>query len=64
MLVARLNLLGWQISRETLAKVEAQIRWVSDFEILCFAEALETSLLQLYPSDRRAKTVAKTFFDS
>ena len=41
MLVAKLNLLGWDISRETLAKIEAQFRWVADFEILQLADALE-----------------------
>jgi hypothetical protein len=28
------------LSRETLAKIEAQIRWVSDFELVCLANAL------------------------
>lgn len=29
MLVAKLNVQGWDISREPLAKIEAQIRWVA-----------------------------------
>lgn len=41
MLVAKLNLSGWEISRETLAKIECQIRWVADFEILRLADALK-----------------------
>ena len=41
MLVAKLNLLGWDISRETLAKIEAQFRWVADFELLQLADALQ-----------------------
>lgn len=40
MLVAKLNLLGWDISRETLAKIESQFRWVADFELLQLADAL------------------------
>ena len=40
MLVARLNLRGWDISRETLAKIETRIRWVADFELLELAAAL------------------------
>jgi transcriptional regulator with XRE-family HTH domain len=40
MLVAKLNLIGWEISRETLAKIESQIRWVADSELLDLAEAL------------------------
>lgn len=38
-LVAKLNLAGWDVSRETLAKIEAQIRWVADFEVLKLAAA-------------------------
>lgn len=41
MLAARLNLAGWDISRETLAKIEAQIRWVADFELVQLADALK-----------------------
>ena len=32
--------LGGDLSRDTLAKIEAQIRWVSDFEVQTLAEAL------------------------
>ncbi len=47
MLVAKLNLLGWDISRETLARIESQIRWVADFELVCLAEALGLAVLSL-----------------
>jgi transcriptional regulator with XRE-family HTH domain len=40
-LCAKLNLLGWDIGRDTLAKLETQVRWVADFEILKLAEALQ-----------------------
>jgi transcriptional regulator with XRE-family HTH domain len=39
-LVARLNLLGWDLSRGTLAKIEAQIRCVADYEIPALAESV------------------------
>ncbi len=39
-LCAKLNLLGWDLSRDTLAKLETQVRWVADFELLQLAEAL------------------------
>ena len=39
MLVAKLNLLDWDISRETLAKIESQFRWVADFEVVILAKA-------------------------
>ena len=40
-LAGRLQLAGWDISRETLAKVESQVRCVTDRELVRFAEALE-----------------------
>ncbi len=39
-LVTKLNLIGWDLSRDTLAKIESQIRWVADFEILKLAEGV------------------------
>ena len=39
-LVAKLNLLGWNISREVLAKIECRFRWVADFELVLLARAL------------------------
>ena len=32
-LVAKLNIMGWDLSRGTLAKIEAQLRCVADYEI-------------------------------
>lgn len=49
MLVARLNLDGWDISRETLAKIESQVRWVADFELVRLAKALACSIPNLFP---------------
>ncbi len=52
-LAAKLNLAGWDISRETLAKIESRIRWVSDFEVLLLAASLEitgSELLRLAAS--------------
>lgn len=46
-LAAKLNVHGWDISRETLAKIESQIRCVADFEIpiLAISVGLEASQL-------------------
>ena len=44
---ARLQLAGWDISRETLAKVESQVRCVTDRELVRFAEALEVEPSEL-----------------
>ena len=34
---------GWDISRETLAKIESRIRWVADFELVQPAKVLQVS---------------------
>jgi len=46
-LAARLQLSGWDISRETLAKVESQVRCGTDRELVRFAEALEVDPSEL-----------------
>jgi transcriptional regulator with XRE-family HTH domain len=46
-LAARLQVAGWDISRETLAKVESQVRCVTDRELVLFAEALEVDPSEL-----------------
>ena len=45
---------GWDISRGTLAKIEAGVRCVSDGEILLLAKALEVSVAELFPEGKRA----------
>ncbi len=47
-LAARCNLLKWDISRGTLAKVEAQVRRVTDDEVELFAQALKVEIKELY----------------
>lgn len=47
-LTARCNLIGLDISRGTLAKIEAQVRRVTDDEIPLLADALKVSISQLY----------------
>jgi transcriptional regulator with XRE-family HTH domain len=39
-LVAKLNVIGWDLSRTTFAKIEAQIRCVADYEIPVLAASL------------------------
>jgi len=53
---AKLNILGWDISRETLAKIESQIRWVADFEIVKLAEGAGIEAAELL---RRAAAINK-----
>lgn len=54
MLVARCNLLGWGLSRESLAKIETRIRWVADAELLCLATALTVPVEALLPEGKEA----------
>jgi transcriptional regulator with XRE-family HTH domain len=48
-LVARCNLFDWNISHGTLAKIEAQVRRVTDEEVALLAEALKVDIRELYP---------------
>lgn len=47
-LTARINLLGWDISRATLAKIESQCRRVTDKEALILSQALKVDVSALY----------------
>ena len=47
-LAARYNLLGWDISRSTLAKIEVQLRRVKDTEAAMLARALKVDIGEMY----------------
>ncbi len=47
-LVAKCNLLGWDISRGTLAKIESKTRKISDREVLCLSQALKVEVGALF----------------
>jgi transcriptional regulator with XRE-family HTH domain len=49
MLAARCARYGWDISRATLSKVEAQLRCVTDSELLILAHALRVGLTEIFP---------------
>lgn len=53
-LSAKYQRVGLDISRGTLAKIEAGIRCVSDQEILLLAKALEVSVAELFPKGKKA----------
>ena len=63
MLVARCQVFGWDISRETLAKVETQFRWIADFELFGFARALGVPVEDLCPPAEKAARLLKAFFE-
>jgi len=47
-LVAKCNLLDWNISRGTLAKVESNVRRVTDQEVKYLAQALNIEIIELF----------------
>tara|TARA_R110001583_G_scaffold46432_1_gene145627 strand:+ start:295 stop:504 length:210 start_codon:yes stop_codon:yes gene_type:complete len=47
-LAAKCNLLQWNISRGTLAKIEAKVRRVTDIEVKLLAQALNISISDLF----------------
>jgi DNA-binding XRE family transcriptional regulator len=63
MLAARCRRWGWDLSRETLAKIETQLRWVADFEILCLARALRAEPGDLWPAKDKIPKALQDFFE-
>lgn len=47
-LAAQCHLLGWDISRGTLAKIESQVRRITDNEVELIAKVLNISVQQLF----------------
>jgi transcriptional regulator with XRE-family HTH domain len=52
-LAARCGVLGWDLSRATLSKIEAQLRCVTDIELEILAKALRVEIAQLYSKRNR-----------
>jgi len=42
------NLIGWSISRSTVAKIESKVRRVTDIETLLLSKALKVKIEQLF----------------
>jgi transcriptional regulator with XRE-family HTH domain len=61
-LAARIGLQGWDISRGTLSQIEAQIRCVTDYELLCLSRALRVSVPDLLPSGSAVKKTLDEFY--
>ena len=55
---AQCQLRGFDISRGTLSQIEAQVRCVTDDELLALAKVLKTSTDSLFP--RKAKSTSGT----
>ncbi len=54
-LAARCAVSGYEVSRSTLAKIEAQIRGISDVEMFVLAKVLGVSLSDLFPVGFQAR---------
>jgi len=52
-LAAKCGVLGLDISRGTLAKIESQVRCVNDGELRLLARALGVKIEELYPETKR-----------
>ena len=48
-LAARCTVRGLELSRGTLSKIEAQLRCVTDRELVALADALGVAIPELYP---------------
>jgi transcriptional regulator with XRE-family HTH domain len=55
-LAARCQLFGLDISRGTLSQIEAQLRRVTDGELLLFSEILNVSTDSLFPARMRRRS--------
>ena len=51
-MVAKCQLSGWDLSRESLAKIESRLRSVTDIEILDLGEILEVHHSALFPASQ------------
>ena len=52
---AKLQVWGWDVSRESLAKLEAQFRRVPDCELLFLSKVLGVKLTDLFPAQVNLK---------
>ena len=52
---------GYDISRDTVANIEGQRRWVADFEIVFLALVLDVPVQELLPPPRQAGRTLKSF---
>ena len=60
-LVLRCQLSGFDMSRESLAKVEGGWRVVSDLEVLLLADALGVAFASLFPPSEKVAELVRSF---
>ena len=52
-LAAACQRMGWDITRDTVAKIEGGFRWVGDTELIHLANVLKSTVADLFPDDPR-----------
>lgn len=52
---AKLQLFGWDTSRESVAKLESRLRRVPDLELFVIARVLNVALDDLFPRNLRSR---------
>jgi transcriptional regulator with XRE-family HTH domain len=50
-LAAKCQRLGWDISRDIIARIEAKTRLVTDSELVFFARSLDVPIISLFPRE-------------
>ena len=50
-LAAKCGVAGWDVSRGTLAKIEARVRCVTDAELFVLARVMKTDMGALFPHE-------------
>lgn len=48
-LARQCQLKGWDVSRDVIARIELQVRWVGDFEVLEIARVIGVPVAELFP---------------
>ena len=56
---ARCQRIGWDIERDTIAKIEGQTRWVSDAELVMIARCFRVSIGELLPASASIEKQAR-----
>ena len=60
-LAARCQVIGYDLSRESLSKIEARLRSVSDAEVLMLADALKVPYTLLFPEPEQVVAALRFF---
>lgn len=58
-LAAKCQMIGWDVSRDIIARIEGQTRLVRDSELATLAKVLNVSIDDLYPCEIHPKTRKK-----